>query len=266
MSTKILVLENTEGISELLNISLSRDYDVLMAANGEDALRIIQESNPPLVIFDINVPDMDGIEFLCKVKKQSPQTEVITIAGTDCMNLGVTSLRYEASDFIMKPVTSISLEVALDRAERKIAIKKRLSPATGDMSSSMISTERVSIAKQIISSLSENQSKSPAMDTGLVSGIVSLHTRNGLILSTSDAHKKIFGNMEGKKSWGIYKRGSIKPESCPATLAFKQKISQIKDLIVFTKKGEEIEASVFAAPLINNNDQTDLVFEIITLS
>lgn len=265
MSKKILVLENTEGISELLNISLSNDYDVLTAASGDDALKLIKQSNPPLVIFDISLPDIDGIEFLCKIKKQSPQTEVITIAGPESLDKGVTSLRYEASDFIMKPVTSISLEVALERAERKLAIKKRLSPMSGDVFPSMFDTERASVAKQIISILSASPSPASSKISWALSGILSLHTRNGIILSTSREHKKLFGNMEGKKSWEIYKRGSISPESSPTALAFKTGNSQAQDMVLCSKNGDDIEAHIVATPLINQNDQADLAIEIISL-
>lgn len=265
MSKKILVLENTEGISELLTISLSNDYDVLTAANGEDALKLIRSSSPPIVVFDIRVPDMDGIEFLCKIKKQSPQTEVITIADADSLEKGVTSLRYDASDFIVKPVTSMALELALERAEKKLAIRKRLSPTAGEVFPSLVDTERLSIAKQLIQALSFDDRSTAPSPEGLISGILALHTRNGAIASTSAEHKKLIGNMEGKKSWDVYKKGCVAQENCPSALAFKTGLTQTRDVIVASKKGDEVKVRSTAVPLINYQDQTDLVLEIITL-
>ncbi|GAB6097677.1 hypothetical protein JCM14469_39310 [Desulfatiferula olefinivorans] len=265
MSKKVLVLENTEGIAELLTISLSSDYDVLMAANGEEALKIIRSSNPPLVVFDIGSPDMDGIDFLCKIKKQSPQTEVITIADPGHMEKGVTSLRYDASDFIVKPVTSMALELALERAEKKLAVRKRLSPATGEVFPSLIDTERLSMARQLFRALSSEKASSPSQAEGLISGILALHTRSGSIVCTTAEHKRLFGNMEGKKSWEIYKRGSIAPGSCPAALAFKTGHTQTQDVILSSKTGDELKARSTATPLVNHQDLTDLVLEVITL-
>jgi YesN/AraC family two-component response regulator len=265
MSKKILVLENTEGISELLTISLSNDYDVLMAANGEEALKLIRSSNPPIVVFDIRVPDMDGIEFLCKIKKQSPQTEVITIADADNLEKGVTSLKYDASDFIVKPVTSMALELALERAEKKLAIRKRLSPTSGDVFPSIVDTERLSMAKQVMRALAPDDRSASSLAEGLISGIMALHTRNGAIASTTAEHKKLFGNMEGKKSWEVFKRGSIAPEACPVALAFKTGNAQTLDVIVSSRTGDEMKARSTATPLVNHHDQTDLVLEIITL-
>lgn len=250
MTTKILVLENTEGIAELLTFSLSSDYDVLSAANSSEALDIMGQHNPPVLICDITFKDMDGIEFLCKIKKQHPQTEVITITDMAHKDLGVKSLRYEASDFILKPVSSEELEITLERAMKKLAMQKRLSPASGEVFSSVIDTARVTAVKQMIDMMP--------------SSCISLHTKKGIILKTSEAHKKNFGAMEGKKSWEIFNRGSKSSEACPAAQAFKTRSPHIQESVILLKNGEEIQAKIFVAPLINQKDQADLVIEIIT--
>jgi DNA-binding response OmpR family regulator len=258
MATKVLVLENTEGISELLTFSLSSDFDVLTASNVDEALTIMSRENPPLLVFDIK--DMDGIDFLCKIKKQSPQTEVITLSDMDRKDLGITSLKYDASDFILKPVTGEALEIALERAMKKLAIKKRLSPTSGDVFPSVVDTERMSAVKQMIDMLSMNASQSS--DMGI---IMSLQTKKGIILKTSEEHKKIFGNMEGKKSWEMHKRGTMQPEACPSAQAFKTRTPFILETLLPLKNGEDVKVRMVAAPLINQNDQADLVVETITL-
>ncbi|MFA6013402.1 MAG: response regulator [Desulfobacteraceae bacterium] len=258
MATKVLVLENTEGISELLTFSLSADYDVLTASNADEALSIISRENPPLLVFDIK--DMDGIEFLCKIKKQSPQTEVIALSDIDRKDLGIASLKYDASDFIMKPVTGEALEIVLERAMRKLAIKKRLSPTSGDVYPSVVDTERMSAVKQVIDILSMS-----GVQTSCPGIIMSLQTKKGIILKTSEEYKKIFGNMEGKKSWEMFKRGTMQPEACPAAQAFKTRTPCVFETVLPLKSGEEIRARMYAAPLINQNDQADLVVETITI-
>lgn len=258
MATKVLVLENTEGISELLTFSLSSDYDVLTASNADEALAIMSRENPPLLIFDIK--DMDGIDFLCKIKKQSPQTEVITLSDMDRKDLAVTSLKYDASDFILKPITGEALEIILERALRKLAIKKRLSPTSGDVFPSVVDTERMSAVKQVIDMLSMSYTQSSG--TGI---ILSLQTKKGVILKTSEEHKKTFGNMEGKKSWEMHKRDTMQPEACPAAQAFKTRTPCVLETILPLKNGEDIKVRMYAAPLINQNDQADLVVETITV-
>ncbi len=257
MATKVLVLENTEGIIELLTFSLSSDYDVISALNHDEALSAIARDNPPLVIFDIK--DMDGIEFLCKIKKQSPQTEVITLADLNLKDLAVTSLKYEASDFILKPVTGESLEIVLERALKNLAMKKRLSPATGDVFPTVVDVERLSAVKQVIDALSSNDES-----TGQ-SHILSIHTKKGVILKTSSEHKRIFGNMEGRKSWDMFTRSTLTPEECPAARVFKTGTPCTLETDLPLKNGNVLRARIFTAPLINQNDQTDLVIENITL-
>ncbi len=259
MATKVLVLENTEGITELLTFSLSSDFDVITASNNDEALSIMGRENLPLLICDIK--DMDGIEFLCKVKKQNPQTEVITLADMDRKDLGVISLKYDASDFILKPVTGESLEIALERAMKKLAIKKRLAPPSGgDIFPSVVDSERLSAVKQVIDMISDGNAKPDSQGH-----ILSLHTKKGLILKTSSEHKKMFGNLEGKKSWEIFKRGVMAPDACPAAQAFKTRAPFVLETVIPLKNGEEIKARMYAAPLINHNDQADLVIETITV-
>lgn len=258
MATKVLVLENTEGIAELLTFSLSADYDVLTASTADEALSIISRENPPLLVFDIK--DMDGIEFLCKIKKQSPQTEVITLSDMERKDLAVTSLKYDASDFILKPITGEALEIVLERAMRKLAMKKRLSPTSGDVYPSVVDTERMSAVKQVIDMLSTS-----GVQTSCPGIIMSLQTKKGIILKTSEEYKKIFGNMEGKKSWEMFKRGTMQPEACPAAQAFKTRTPYVFETVLPLKNGEEIRARMYAAPLINQNDQADLVVETITI-
>ncbi len=127
MPTKVLVLDNTEGVSDILSFSRTADYDVVSAIDANEALTILKDQRFHLVVFDVNVPDMDGIEFLCRIKKHWPATEVIMLADADNLEAGMQSLKYEASDFIIKPVTSDALDIVLERARRKIAIRKKLS-------------------------------------------------------------------------------------------------------------------------------------------
>ena len=59
---------------------------------------------PPIVLTDIRMPVMDGIELLRKIKQEDPETEVIMITGHGDMDLAIESLKYEATDFITKPI------------------------------------------------------------------------------------------------------------------------------------------------------------------
>ncbi|MDX2496882.1 MAG: response regulator [Desulfobacterales bacterium] len=127
MEKTILLVDDEPDIREVLNISLSDiGYKVLTAENGADALSIFKNAEIPVVITDIKMPGIDGIELLRKIKHENPETEVIMLTGHGDLDLAIKSLKFEATDFITKPINDDALELALVRAFEKIAMRKKL--------------------------------------------------------------------------------------------------------------------------------------------
>jgi signal transduction histidine kinase len=79
------------------------------------------------------MPGMDGIELLRRIKTQAPATEVIMITGHGDMELAIDSLKLQATDFITKPINDDMLEVALHRAEERIAMRRQLKAYTDNL-------------------------------------------------------------------------------------------------------------------------------------
>jgi len=131
---EILLVDDEADIREVLEIAL-RDlgYDVLVAADGEQALRIFQAQSPPLVLTDIKMPSMDGIELLKRIKRENPECEVIMITGHGDMNLAIKSLKHAATDFITKPINVDALEISLKRAHDKIITREKLKAYTQNL-------------------------------------------------------------------------------------------------------------------------------------
>ena len=134
MENKILLVDDEADIREVLNLSLSDlGYQVFEAENGDMALEIFKEVLPPIVLTDIKMPHMDGIELLQKVKLENPETEVIMITGHGDMDLAIKSLKYEATDFISKPINVEALEIALRRVMDKIITRQKLKEYTENL-------------------------------------------------------------------------------------------------------------------------------------
>jgi len=108
-------------------------YTVFEAENGVEALRIFQEVQPPIVLTDIKMPNMDGIDLLQKIKHENPEAEVVMITGHGDMDLAVQSLKSEATDFITKPINVNALEISLQRAQDKILMRKKLKEYTENL-------------------------------------------------------------------------------------------------------------------------------------
>ncbi|MFC1798652.1 sensor histidine kinase [Thermodesulfobacteriota bacterium] len=130
----VLLVDDEVDIRDVLKISLTDSgYKVLTAENGIEALRLFREAQPPVVLTDIKMPDMDGIELLRKIKYENPETEVVMITGHGDMDLAIESLKHEATDFITKPINVDALEIALKRAYEKIVIREKLREYTENL-------------------------------------------------------------------------------------------------------------------------------------
>jgi len=133
-NNKILLVDDEQDLREVLEISLlDFGYTVLTAENGKEALEIFKKENPVIVLTDLKMPEMGGIELLRKIKDYNPDTEVIIITGHGDTDLAIKSLKYEAIDFIAKPISNDALEIALKRANDKIITRRQLEEYTKNL-------------------------------------------------------------------------------------------------------------------------------------
>ena len=162
MQKSILLVDDEEGIRKVLGIALADlGYTVHPAENGVDALRIFKDKKPPIVLTDIKMPEMDGIELLRRLKKLSPDTEVIMITGHGDIDLAIKSVKYEATDFVTKPINDEVLEIALNRAQERIAMRRKLNDYTQnleelveDKTRKLVEAERLAAVGQTVAGLS----------------------------------------------------------------------------------------------------------------
>ncbi|GIK60710.1 MAG: sigma-54-dependent Fis family transcriptional regulator [Ignavibacteriota bacterium] len=105
MAEKILVVDDEDIIRESLSYILTKEkYEVTEAANGKVAFDMLKETSFDLVITDLEMPEMKGIELLDEIKKMNLQTSTIVITAYGSMETAIAALRGGASDYILKPV------------------------------------------------------------------------------------------------------------------------------------------------------------------
>ncbi|MBW1915878.1 MAG: response regulator, partial [Deltaproteobacteria bacterium] len=130
----VLLVDDEDDIREVLEISLAdMGFKVYSAKDGKEAIKLFSDHDPLVVITDIKMPGMDGIELLRELKNENPDIEVIMITGHGDMDLAVRSLKYEATDFITKPINIDTLEVSLKRVHDKILMKNELRKYTENL-------------------------------------------------------------------------------------------------------------------------------------
>ena len=111
---KILVVDDEIEVCNALKEFLSiKGYRVFTAQNGKDALLTINEEKPHIVLLDIIMPGMSGIETLEEIKKVAPGVGVVMITAVTDEVLGNKALKLGADDFITKPVDLDYLETVL---------------------------------------------------------------------------------------------------------------------------------------------------------
>jgi signal transduction histidine kinase len=131
---EILLVDDEEGIRKVLGISLAdRGHQIHTAADGQEALAVFESHHPAIVMTDIKMPVMDGLELLKQIKRRNPETEVIMITGHGDIHLAIESLKFEATDFITKPIDEDILDVALKRACERIALRAQLRAYTENL-------------------------------------------------------------------------------------------------------------------------------------
>jgi PAS domain S-box-containing protein len=117
---KILVIDSNERIRQDLKGILEGDgYEVLAAGTGRDGLEIFAREFPSIILVEINMADIGGIELLKRVKEQNPDTQVIVVSDDNEADLAIQALQNEATDFIGKPISEVALAAALLRSKQR---------------------------------------------------------------------------------------------------------------------------------------------------
>ena len=117
-TARILVVDDERSMRELLAIVLKREgYDVLLAENGKTALAALERGTVDLLISDIKMPDMTGIEVLRGAKSLDPTVEAIMMTAFASQETAIEALRLGACDYVIKP---------FDVDELKVKVREKL--------------------------------------------------------------------------------------------------------------------------------------------
>lgn len=116
---RVLVVDDEADIRDLLGEFVERrGYQALLAPDGLSALRTIIAEQPDVVLLDIEMPRLGGMEALTAIRAIAPQTAVIMVSGIDSVDLARQALVHGAFDYVRKPVDFEYLERSLDTAVR----------------------------------------------------------------------------------------------------------------------------------------------------
>src|SRR5256712_435701 len=112
----VLVVDDEIGPRESLRVILKPDYQVLVASEGEQAVQLIEQQAVDVVLLDLRMPGLSGIQVLEKIKATNPAIEVIVVTGYASYETVLEGLRLHAFDYISKPFSIPHLRDVVKRA------------------------------------------------------------------------------------------------------------------------------------------------------
>jgi len=276
MGEKILLVDDEEGIRKVVGLAI-RDmgHETSVAASGVEALDVFVREAPSIVITDLRMPGMDGLELLRRIKGLSPDTEVIIITGHGDMEQAVGGLKLGAADFIQKPLDPDALEVAIARATEKIVLRRTMLEYTqnlehlaGLQAKRIVEMERQTATRQAVEGVTSAL-------CGLADDIeggrdffnempcfVAIHDREGKVVSVNAHYRERLGDMVGRAGHLVYADAAERAGNCPVAETIRLGRGFRGRETMLDKNGAELPVLVHTAPIRDAGGEIELVLEI----
>ncbi|UCG81501.1 MAG: response regulator [Desulfobacterales bacterium] len=256
--SKILVIDDEESIRKLMKIVLThKGHEVATAETGEKGLEIFQTERPPIVVTDLKMPGIDGLEVLKRIKDIAPDTRVIVITGHGDMKSAIEALQLEASDFINKPVTDEALSIAIKRAEDILWMKTKLKEYTDDLELKITAaTRELSAAHDFQKNLIQSS----------IDGIIAVDKDQTFVVFNQGAEQML--GYIGDEVVGVLQMDAICAPGVPASIrdklnseayGGKNRLVNYEDAVI-PKSGEEIPVRISGATLFENDVASGAVY------
>jgi len=126
MNYSLLIIDDEESIRDSLSMALGRQYAVSTCATGKEALAGLAALKPDLVLLDIGLPDVSGLDVLDGIRSQAPHAAVIMITAFEDLDTVISAMKRGAFDYLLKPLRMDALKLCLERAGSSIRLGKEI--------------------------------------------------------------------------------------------------------------------------------------------
>jgi len=124
----VLVIDDDPLIGKTLSSYLSKKgYEALVAEDGEEGIQKYEESTPDLVILDIRLPDVDGLEVLGRIREKNPNASIIIMTAYDDMKTTIEAIKSGAFEYLVKPLDYVELDLTIDKAFQIRSLEEKVS-------------------------------------------------------------------------------------------------------------------------------------------
>ena len=123
---RVLIVDDEYQLLEAFKKKLTREgMEVFTASNGKEALSIVRQETFDIGLFDIRLPDIDGVQLLKELKELQPTAEVIMLTGYASIDTAIRSMKLGAYDYLTKPVKLSELHAVILKAFEKKELKEK---------------------------------------------------------------------------------------------------------------------------------------------
>jgi two-component system, NtrC family, sensor kinase len=254
---KIVLIDDEEDIREVLSVSLQdAGFKVKTAADGTAGVQLCREFAPQIVITDIRMPGMDGLQVLATLKQTTPQIEVIVATAFGEMDLAIRALQLDASDFITKPISDAALHLALKRAADRFTAKKQLQDYT-----SLLEKEKAETSQQLLKNIAFQRNLIESSMDGILAC-----DESGIVLTFNRSMENMLGYA---KAEALHAMTIAQFFAAGAYARFQEELSAemyggrdrlaLYETRLLEKSGREIPVQVSAALLFDHKRPAGLV-------
>jgi signal transduction histidine kinase/FixJ family two-component response regulator len=271
----VLIVDDEPDIRELLSILLEElGFSTCTAHDGVHGLEMFRARRPRIVLTDIKMPGKDGVALLKEIKAASPETEVIMISGHGDMQLAIQSLKYDAADFITKPIDEELLEIALRKVSERIRLRaavrahtENLERLVAEKSAALVEMERRLAAAQVMEGMGRAMNvlsgRGTAGDFFLeLPFFVAIHDGNRTVVTVNEAYGARFGDRVGRSGCGVYRRCGEEGWKSPVRDAAESGASVHREEVMVATDGTLVPVVSHVSPVIGAGGGVELLLEV----
>ena len=196
MEEKILIVDDDAEIRSLCEDSLSHEnYQVMTSANGEDAYELAQSENFDLVLSDIRMPGMDGLELFDNLRKINPDQTVIMFSGFGDADAAVEAIKRGAFDYLSKPLILDELKVTIKMALQQNHLREENQKLKQDLQDTLVALNETPPTIPLLNNIPEKTIKE-----FLDLGTMKTYDPDEIILQEGNTDRRLYIIFEGEVS------------------------------------------------------------------
>ena len=233
----LLVDDDEDFRSAITRRLVKRGIDPEQAGNGEECISILEEKPMDVVVLDIKMPGMNGIEVLRQIKGKHPDTEVILLTGHGSTQDAISGIKSGAFDYLTKPLDLEHLVVKIEQAHKKIQWQKE--------------------------SRRESETEYQALLQCVTDYVIAINNKYQILMA-NNLFRTEFGMQQDGFCYGVWKKRDEKCEDCLVEKSFKDGQSHASEETVVMKDGRIAQMLVKATPVMNERGKIAYVLETAT--